>query len=309
MSNSVLSRWGVICVHGEEAAQFLHTQLSNSIKDLPEGKVRLAAFCNAKGRMLGTFFVTRQANQYYLICRSDTIAALTKRLSMFILRSKCKAIDASTQWQLQFVPSVFTDAGNEKPMSALWSGHDRCMLALRPHNGVIPGLRIIRVDDVTSTQSNPLTEQDEQFELALHALGIPYISAETVEMFIPQAINFDLIGGVNFEKGCYPGQEIVARSHYLGKSKRRAFLATVQGGETIRAGMDVWLSGKSNEPVGNVITAVSTKGMTYLMVDCGLEEGLNNESSFTVNTGANPLNFRVTPPPYNIQEKGSQFND
>lgn len=309
MSNSVLSRWGVICVYGEEAAQFLHTQLSNSIKDLPESKVRLAAFCNAKGRMLGTFFVTRQADQYYLICRSDTIAALTKRLSMFILRSKCKAIDASTQWQLQFVPSVFTATANKQPMSALWNSDDNCTLALRSYNGVTAGLRLMRVCDVTDAPPSPLTEQDEQFELALHALGIPYISAETVEMFIPQAINFDLIGGVNFEKGCYPGQEIVARSHYLGKSKRRAFLATLQGGEAVQAGMDVWLSGKSNEPIGNVITSVSTNGMTYLMVDCGLEEGLNNESSFTVNTGANPLNFRLTPPPYNIQEKGSQFND
>lgn len=309
MSNSVLSRWGVICVHGEEAAQFLHTQLSNSIKDLPENKVRLAAFCNAKGRMLGTFFVIRQADHFYLICRSNTIPALSKRLSMFILRSKCKAVDASSQWNLHFVPSALTDSTNKQPMSAVWDGNDACTLALRSQNGLTPGLRLIRSDKDSPNASIPQAEEDERFELALHKLGIPYVSAETAEMFIPQAINFDLIGGVNFEKGCYPGQEIVARSHYLGKSKRRAFLATLQGGEAILAGMDVWLNGKTNEPIGNVITAVNSAGLTYLMVDCGLEEALNPDSSFTIAIESNVLTLKLTPPPYNIQEKGSQFND
>lgn len=309
MSYRVLSRWGVICVQGEDAAQFLHTQLSNSIKDLPENKVRLAAFCNAKGRILGTFLIVRRGEQYFLICPSNTIASLSKRLGMFILRSKCKAVDASQLWRLRFVQAVEGLIGSTHPMSAQWGQDGACILALRPHNGGTPGLVLSPVNEASLEDTPPLSSEDDQFELALQQLGIAFVSAETVEMFIPQAINFDLVGGVNFEKGCYPGQEIVARSHYLGKSKRRAFGAVLTGGEAIRAGMDVWLAGKTNEPIGNVITAVHIGGHTHLMVDCSLEEAQNPESEFTINTSDKTLIFRLNNPPYDVREKGSQFND
>lgn len=305
MSNSVLSRWGVISVEGEDAAQFLHTQLSNSIKDLPESKVRLAAFCNAKGRMLGTFFIVRKGDQYFLICPSNTIPALTKRLSMFILRSKCKAKDISNQWGLKFISQVTAVLPAMSPMASTWCDDGSCLLALRAYNGVTPGLTLSALNNDAIASSL----EDDKFELALHQLGLPFVTAETVGMFIPQAVNFDLIGGVNFEKGCYPGQEIVARSHYLGKSKRRAFTAIVPGGEAIRPGMDVWLEGKTNEPIGNVITSVFTNDHAHLMVDCGLEDGVNPESTFTININDQKLIFKVNTPPYDIHAKGSQFND
>ncbi|MDH4395798.1 MAG: folate-binding protein [Limnobacter sp.] len=307
MSKNVLSRWGVICVEGEEAAQFLHAQLSNSIKDLPENKIRLAAFCNAKGRMLGTFFVVRKGVQHFLICPSSTIPALTKRLSMFILRSKCKARDASSEWQMQFVPSVSAVLPTAGPMSAHWADDTTCTLALRPHGGVTAGLAL--KSSSALGDAVPSTTEDDQFDLALHRLGIPFVSIETVEMFIPQAVNFDLIGGVNFEKGCYPGQEIVARSHYLGKSKRRAFSAVVSSEGAIRAGMDVWMEGKTNEPVGNVVTVAHADGNAHLMVDCGLEDAAKPDSQFTLTIDGKALIFKLTNPPYDFTAKGSQFND
>jgi folate-binding protein YgfZ len=223
---------------------------------------------------------------------------------MFILRSKCKASDVSNEWHLQFLPSVSAVLPTFSSMSAQWADDGHCILALRSSNGLTAGLKLSALSDCALSSS-----EDDGFELALQQLGIPFVSAETVEMFIPQAINFDLIGGINFEKGCYPGQEIVARSHYLGKSKRRAFTAVVSGGENIRAGMDVWLNGKTNEPIGNVITVVKSKGSAHLMVDCGLEEAANPDSEFNLNIDGKTLIFKLNNPPYDILGKGTQFND
>jgi len=139
---------------------------------------------------------------------------------------------------------------------------------------------------------------DDAFEFALQQLGIAYVSQATVEMFIPHAINFDLVGGVSFSKGCYPGQEIVARSHYLGKVKRRVFQATANSDVAVLAGQDVWLTGKENEPAGQVATAVSHNGMQHLLVEL---------ADFTVKNDSGEVSLRVNAPPYDVHQKGNVF--
>ncbi|MEK9815758.1 MAG: folate-binding protein, partial [Limnobacter sp.] len=136
---------------------------------------------------------------------------------------------------------------------------------------------------------------------------IAYVSQPTVEMFIPQAINFDLVGGVSFSKGCYPGQEIVARSHYLGKVKRRVFQATSTGASTITAGQDVWLAGKENEPAGAVATAVNFNGQQYLLVELPVDDAEQSGAAFCIKNETGSIALNVQPPPYDVHQKGNVF--
>jgi tRNA-modifying protein YgfZ len=169
-------------------------------------------------------------------------------------------------------------------------------------NGSTPGFQLVAGNGQTEQSST-----DDQFEFALQQLGIAYVSQPTVEMFIPQAINFDLVGGVSFSKGCYPGQEIVARSHYLGKVKRRVFQATAPGTNNVQAGQDVWLAGKENEPAGAVATAVNFNGQQYLLVELPVEDAEQSGATFSVKNDAGAIALNIQAPPYDVHQKGSLF--
>lgn len=299
MSAQFLSRWGVIGVDGDDAVTFLQSQLSNDVAGMAESQLRMAGLCTAKGRLLGSFFVLRHGKQVFLVCRKETVAALVKRLSMFVLRSKCKVRDCTADYQLAFVP----DSGPTSPMRVQWDEQGTATASLRALNGSTPGFQLV----VGNGQTEQSSAADDQFEFALQQLAIAYVSQPTVEMFIPQAINFDLVGGVSFSKGCYPGQEIVARSHYLGKVKRRVFQATATGSLTVTAGQDVWLAGKENEPAGAVATAVNCNGQQYLLVELPVEDAEQSGAVFTVKNDAGVVALNIQPPPYDVHQKGSVF--
>ncbi len=298
MSAQVLSRWGVIVVEGDDAITFLQAQLSNDIAGMPESQMRLAGLCTAKGRMLGSFFMLRRENQVFLLCREDTIEALVKRLSMFVLRSKCKVRDARSEFAL-----AFENTGQQtRPMHVAWGETPLASASLRTLQGNMPTISILQSGGLSVA-----SEADDAFEFCLQQLGISYIQKSTVEMFVPQTINFDLFGGVSFSKGCYPGQEVVARSHYLGKVKRRAFQATMDLNDVVNPGADVWLEGKDNEPAGLVITQVSMNGKQHLMVELQVDDAENPNAKFYIKSDNTALSLVITPPPYDVHQKGNQF--
>lgn len=301
MSAQFLSRWGVIGVEGDDAVTFLQAQLSNDVAGMSESQLRMAGLCTAKGRLLGSFFMLRRNQQVFLVCRKETVSALVKRLSMFVLRSKCKVRDCTAEYQVAYLP----DSDLLAPMRVQWVENAEtanAVISLRALNGIIPGFQLIASADAVA---NP--EADDAFEFALQQLGIAYVSQATVEMFIPQAINFDLVGGVSFSKGCYPGQEIVARSHYLGKVKRRVFQATANSDVAVLAGQDVWLTGKENEPAGQVATAVSHKGMQHLLVELAVGDAEQEGAEFTVKNDSGEVSLKVNAPPYDVHQKGNVF--
>ncbi|HEY1058717.1 MAG TPA: folate-binding protein [Limnobacter sp.] len=315
MSNhhqNALARWGVIQVAGPDAVQFLHAQLSNDVAGLGEHTLRMAGLCTAKGRLLGTFFIMRKADTILLVTRKDTVAALVKRLSMFVLRSKCKVSDASASWSIHALDHIEAF----KPMQVLWpedvSQPIRASLrAITPANPAqqprMPGFELVPVVENVLAAGG-----DDAFELDLFELGIPYVSAATVEMFVPQSMNFDLVGGVSFSKGCYPGQEVVARSHYLGKLKRRA-VRVVSAGTTTQvstldwAGKDVWLIGKDNEPAGQVITAVQQGHQWAMLVELPLDMLETPDARFEARTDTETLPLQVLGAPYDLHQKGNLF--
>ena len=229
-----LSQLGVIALRGEDTTAFLQGQLSNDVRALHADSAQWSGYCNPKGRLLGNFLVWRQGEDYCLQLSGDILAGVLKRLSMFILRAKVRARDASDENVRLVVAgrqalAAVTAAMGAVPEAAMHSvageagqvirlGDDKFVLSIAPG-------RAAAVWQALRQSATPVGAPVWDW-LRLNA-GIPMIVAATQELFVPQMVNLEVIGGVSFQKGCYPGQEIVARSQYLGKLKRRMFLAHV----------------------------------------------------------------------------------
>ena len=229
-----LSQLGVIAFRGEDAAAFLQGQLTNDVRALHADGAQWNGYCSPKGRLLGNFLMWRQGEDYCLQLSGDILPGVLKRLSMFILRAKVQGRDASDETVRLVVAgpgaaAAVSAAMGTLPETAMHSttsaaghvvrvGEDKFVLSVVPEQA--PAVwQVLR--QVATPVGAPVWDW-----LRLSA-GIPMIVAATQEQFVPQMVNLEAIGGVSFQKGCYPGQEIVARSQYLGKLKRRMFLAHV----------------------------------------------------------------------------------
>jgi folate-binding protein YgfZ len=259
-----LTDWGVIRARGEDAATFLHGQLTQDTQSLAPGQARLAGYCSPKGRLLASFVVWRAApDEILLACSADLLAPTLKRLSMFVLRAKCKLSDASGEialWGLvipkaagAMPPSV---SGIELPPAPLEMrvADGRTAIRLADAGGCARVLWATPADAGPALAPAPKAAWDW---LEVQA-AVPRIVARTSDAFVPQMVNLELVGGVNFQKGCYPGQEIVARSQYRGTVKRRMFLA--EGDAAAEAGAEVFAADDPSQPAGQVVLAASLEG-------------------------------------------------
>ncbi|HBU30381.1 MAG: glycine cleavage system protein T [Thiobacillus sp. GWE1_62_9] len=229
-----LSQLGVIAFRGDEAASFLQGQLTNDVRSLHADAAQWNGYCSPKGRLLGNFLLWRQGEDYCLQLSGDILPSVLKRLSMFILRAKAQGRDASDESVRLVVAGPQAAAAVGAAMGAVPDaamrtvagdsgfvvrvGADKFVLSIAPE-------RAAAVWQTLRQTATPVGAPVWDW-LRLNA-GIPMIVAATQEQFVPQMVNLEVIGGVSFQKGCYPGQEIVARSQYLGKLKRRMFLAHV----------------------------------------------------------------------------------
>ena len=270
-----LTHLGVIAASGEDAVHFLHNQLTNDVEHLDERQARLAGYCSPKGRLLATLLMWRAGDRILLALPRELLGATLKRLQMFVLRAKVKLTDASDEIVLigGATPAAQTTLGGPA-----WQRADR------------DGGAWLRVPDAGDLQrwlwAGPVAaampfwqQQAAQLQPASSALwrwteiiaGLPQVLEATREQFVPQMINFELVGGVNFRKGCYPGQEIVARSQYLGKLKRRALLATTDDANA-SAGMDVFSEAAPGQPCGMVANAeLGPDGRIACLVELKME--------------------------------------
>ena len=245
---------GVIRASGVDAATFLQGQLTNDVASLSAGSARLAGFCSAKGRLQASFIVWRPADDEFLLsCPTGVLAPTLKRLSMFVLRAKCRLSDASDEIA-QFGIAGAAATGMVGDV-AVWQRQQHA------------GASAIRLPDAAGLPRVLLSasagaEIDVGAAPAMTAAtwrwlevesGIVTIEAATVDRFVPQMVNFELVGGVDFQKGCYPGQEVVARSQYRGTTKRRTLLFDCDSVPT--EGDDVFVAGAVNEPAGTVANA------------------------------------------------------
>jgi folate-binding protein YgfZ len=259
---------GLIAAAGEDAATFLHSQLTNDVEHLGVQEARLAGFCTPKGRLQATFLMWRDAENIFLQLPRAIQAPLQKRLSMFVLRAKAKLRDASAE------------AGRD---AVLALGGAKAQAALREHVATLPEApyakvegdagTVIRLADAFDAPRYLWLTSAENAARALPALratlalggnaawrlsaihaGVPLVTLATQDQFVPQMVNYELLGGVNFKKGCYPGQEIVARSQYLGKLKRRTVLASLDNAAA-RPGDEVFAAADPDQPCGMIVDA------------------------------------------------------
>lgn len=277
---AALPRLRVLAASGDDTLAFLHGQLTQDVTGLPPDAARFAGYCTAKGRLLATLVMWRgQPEGWRALVRADLAESLLKRLSMFVLRAKVKfslpeLAVAGISAQAEDIPALAQAAGGDLP-AAPWA------LAELPSGTWIaaPGAQrrwwwIASPEQVAShgaALADRLSHGDEQsWQAADLAAGLPWISAATQDLFIPQTVNLELIDGVSFTKGCYPGQEVVARSHYRGTVKRRMAL----GATALPApapGTDVYdAAQEGGEPVGRVVDAAGAGEQAWLLFETTL---------------------------------------
>jgi len=258
-----LADWGVIRARGEDAGTFLNGQLTQEALRLDVGQARLAGYCSPKGRLLASFVMWRSApDEILLACSADLLATTLKRLSMFVMRAKCKLSDASAELALWGValPGLLAEAGAVSAIpaapyeTATIAGGTAIRLADAAGN-----TRLLWAAPVDATPPWPPTSQEAVWNWLEVQSGVPRVVARTAEAFVPQMINLELVGGVSFQKGCFPGQEVVARSQYRGTLKRRMFLADadIAGSEPGQAGAEVFAAADPSQPAGQIVLAAS----------------------------------------------------
>jgi len=253
-----LPHLGVIRAEGEDAVKFLHGQLTHDFALLDMQHARLTAFLSAKGRMQASFIgFKRSPNEVLLVCSRDLLAPTLKRLSMFVLRAKARLTDASADFLLYGLAGSAIEqiAGNPIAVSAKADLGQISVVGLAPAGATARALWVAPVG--TPAPAGELLPE------ALWAWGevqsgVATLTAPLVDAFVPQMLNYESVDGVSFKKGCYPGQEVVARSQFRGAIKRRAFLAHAEA--ELQAGQEVFAASDPEQACGQVVQAAAAPG-------------------------------------------------
>ena len=253
-----LPHWGLIRAQGPEAAQFLNSQLTQDFALLGPDAARLAALCSPKGRMLASFIGVRPATDLVLLaCSADLLAPMLKRLQMFKMRAKLELTDASAQFTLYGLAGGALAAKGVLE-AAPWCCQaigDAHAVSLYPADGVPRALWMAPAE--APAPHGPVLET-ALWQWGEVRSGVAAISAPVTDAFVPQMLNYESVGGVNFKKGCYPGQEVVARSQFRGTQKRRGYVLHGDGGP-LAAGQEVFAD-DPEQPVGTVAQAAPAPG-------------------------------------------------
>ena len=257
-----LGQFGTLRVSGEEAESFLQNLLSNDVREVSSARAQLSSLNTAKGRLLATMLIWREGDDYLLQLPRMLCEPVRKKLSMYVLRAKVKIADASDE-----IISLGLSGANAQDI-------------LRTHFGELPQATL---GCIVTAQGSAIKISSTHWQLntsAAHApglwpelgrhaqpvgsacwdwlnirSGIPVILPQTQEQFVAQMVNLELIGGVNFNKGCYPGQEIVARMQYLGKLKRRMYLAHLDSSDAPQAGDELFSADMEAQTSGMIVNA------------------------------------------------------
>lgn len=252
-----LTHLAVLSVTGKDATNFLQGQTTCDIKSLVDSEPRLGAYCNAKGRTISTFIITKQQDSFLLILPSDLLDTVRKKLQMYILRADVQLTDQSAQLCIVGLYNI-----ELKSQSNLYK-----------YPQLDNGFMFISSPELTRTFCTELIQQQEITLLNENAwlgldiqAGIPWLNKETTESFVPQMLNLDKLDAISFDKGCYTGQEIVARTHYLGKNKRAMYQASCVTEVSIAPGCEISDTTDTESQLGTVILAAKQHSTTQLLV-------------------------------------------
>src|SRR5574343_1389684 len=255
-----LSHLAILDVTGEDAQTFLQSQVPSDIRLLSPEKAQISGWCTAKGRLLTTFVIWPRDAGYRLVLATDVRDSIAKRLKMYVLRLKVQISVSDDQVYGLLNPATslgaLTFSGEDwqvttaDALSAVRLDATRCLLT-----GPTAALTAVAGATAQGTPADWLRADVSQ--------GFPLITQATSEHYVPQMVNLDKLGGVSFKKGCYPGQEIVARTHYLGKIKRHLYRVTAL--QPIQAGQEVRATALNGQSCGSLVsTAPAADGSQWL---------------------------------------------
>lgn len=299
-----LDHCGLIRARGADAAAFLHGQLTQDFQKLDASEARLAGYCSPKGRLLASFIGWKPAvDEIQLVCSADLLAPTLKRLSMFVLRAQCRLSDASAEVELLGLAgdSALRWLGDAAP-SVTWgraTHGDATIVRLPTGRG---GPRFLWSAPLGAAKPELPALDPRAWRWGEVDSGVARIEAATVDQFVPQMLNFEVVGGVDFGKGCYPGQEVVARSQYRGTTKRRAQLYTCP--EPASAGMEVFHSEDPGQPAGRVVNAAGLLEGNGALLLVEVKLASMTSGSLHLGTPQGPV-LALSPLPYELSSASS----
>ena len=265
-----LRRYGLLSVAGDDARSFLHAQLTNDVDHLPPDQARLAGWCSAKGRLLASFIVLPRPAGFLLQLAADLAPTVAKRLGMFVLRSKVKISDIGQSyaqfgvWGAKAVARA-AEIGlqlGEAPMAS--ASHDDLTAVRLDRDRVLLVAPATEAERIAASLGGSSAAEDEWTLLEIRS-GHALIEQATQDLFVPQMVNLEAVGGVDFKKGCYPGQEIVARAQYRGQIKRRMVRGRLDAQADARPGADLYCDDLAGQASGTVVTVAAETGSKELL--------------------------------------------
>ena len=251
---------GILKISGSDAPKLLQGQITCNINDISHAKSSIGALCNPKGRVLSTFLLVKSADDFLMLLPKDLINSIQKRLQMYILRSAVTLENCSEQLCL-FGLNVTNNAYDVERFSTTQTDYISINLCPSQQQQLIiaPPESAIKLWTHYNTEKDFKPTNSDYWRYLDLLTGIPWISTETTEEFIPQMLNLDDLGGISYTKGCYTGQEIVARTHYLGKAKRALFLAECQSANTPAPNSSIYsLDTDTEQAIAKVLFALPT---------------------------------------------------
>ncbi len=259
-----LGKFGLLHFSGADARSFLHSQLSCDVNTLEAARAQFGSYNTPQGRMLASFLLCHTEAGYFMQLARELTASIRKRLTMYILRAKVEIADVSEQYE------IIGLARAHDALAAMFGRIPDGKLELTANSGAY----LLRLDDrrfeiiaprdsaqaLLAALGSTAGGEPAQWEWLDIRAGIPWITPATQEQFVPQMANLDVLGGVSFNKGCYPGQEIVARMHYLGRLKQRMYLANIPGATSPQPGDKLFSSGFGEQASGMIVNAAPAPG-------------------------------------------------
>ncbi|MDC9728759.1 MAG: folate-binding protein [Methyloprofundus sp.] len=258
LSTAALSQLGILAISGSDAAAFLQGQTSCDISALKENMPQLGAYCNAKGRTISSFIIIKKTNNiFHLILSGDLIATVQKKLQMYVLRSDVTLTDQSESLCILGLYNYKKE--NKENFYPYLNESNRCLFIA--DTNTCQQL----ISDLILHENAQLISINAWRGLDILA-GIPWLNSSTSELFVPQMINLDKLGAISFEKGCYTGQEVVARTHYLGKNKRIMLLASCSAEAVLPNICPIIDQSDTSTILGTVVSSSQQKQKTLLQI-------------------------------------------
>ena len=303
-SLSGLEHLGIIRVSGADARSFLQGQFSSDIQQLSADQTQISSYCNPKGRMLAIMRIVPAQDDLLLVLPKTVLPVIQKRLQLYILRAEVRLQDESDTLAIMelagpsvaaVLPAVPEQDSAQKQEGAL---HILRLSGDRPRYQLIGPMAEVQSYWQQAVQQHIIPTEACAWRLLDIRAGLPMLYPETVEAFVPQMTNLELVGGVSFQKGCYTGQEVVARMHYLGKQKRRMYRVQIAPGAEVVIGQAVYATDAREQAVGTFIDVapLGAAGGYEALVVCQINSIENHSLSLHPGGQAGPAIQRLSLP-------------